>query len=442
MSHATLRADARACFDAALAAVDPRRVVARGLVATDQGLALRSVDGTILARHDGSVLLVSVGKAAVGMAHAVAVIAGAQVQQGVVLAPHGSVGSAPAGLVLRHGAHPTPDAAGAAATGEIFRMVGSARPRTLVLLALSGGASSLLVAPPAGVTLDDKRELARGLLAAGADIHAFNAVRKHCSRVKGGGLARAAAGSAGVWTLALSDVVGDDLATIGSGPAVADPTTFADAAGALERWLSPGEEHARIRAHLAAGRAGERAETVKPGDPVLARVHAVVVGGNHDACDAAARVAVDRGYAVRRLGEPMQGDAAVAGERIARVLLGEPHGRRVAVIAGGETSVRAVAGGTGGRSQHLALAAAPVLEGTSACLLAAGTDGFDGPTSAAGGCVDGASAARARAAGIDLDAALARTDSHRVLATLGDLVVTGPTGTNVADVVVALRDAC
>ena len=204
MSIAGLRADAGACFDAALAAVEPRHLVKRRLGAAAGAIALRDADGGTLARHDGPVLLVSVGKAAPGMADGVVTALGARISMGFVLAPHDVTGDAPPALLVRHGGHPTPDRAGASATEEILRAVVAARAPTLVILALSGGASALLVAPAAGLTLDDKHALARRFLAAGADIHAFNTVRKHCSRVKGGGLARAAANSAGVWTLALS----------------------------------------------------------------------------------------------------------------------------------------------------------------------------------------------------------------------------------------------
>jgi glycerate 2-kinase len=302
---------------------------------------------------------------------------------------------------------------------------------------LSGGASALLCAPADGLGLADKQAVTRALLDAGADIASFNTVRKHCSRVKGGGLARAAADAAGCWTLVLSDVVGDDLATIASGPTVGDPTTFADALAALARLgVTPPRA---VADRLRRGAAGEIAETPKPGDPVFARVHTRLAGGNGDAVAAMAAEAGRRGYAVVVQRELLTGDAADAGARLAAALLAAPGREPIAIVAGGETTVRARPGGVGGRSQHLALAAAAALAGTGAVLLAAGTDGVDGPTGAAGGCVDGETTARARAAGVDVADALAATDSHRALEATGDLVVTGPTGTNVADVVVALR---
>jgi len=299
---------------------------------------------------------------------------------------------------------------------------------------VSGGASALLVAPAPGVTLEDKTEVTRQLLAAGADITALNAVRKHCSLVKSGGLARAAARAAGLWTLVLSDVVGDDPATIGSGPTVADPTTLRDAEAVLDRWLGATAPY-RVRQHLARA----VSETVKPGDPVLARARTVVIGGNRDATEAAAGAAIERGYATETLA-PLTGDAAAAGRAIAARLRAAPTDRAVAIVAGGETTVRVQPGGRGGRAQHLALAAAVALAGVPAVVLAAGTDGVDGPTDAAGACVDGDTIARGGTP--EAERALRETDSHRYLTATGDLLVTGPTGTNVADVVVALRAAC
>jgi len=267
-------------------------------------------------------------------------------------------------------------------------------------------------------------------------------VRKHCSRVKGGGLARAAAHAAGLWALVLSDVPGDDLSTIASGPTVADATTYADAARVIGGYLRAADVPVAVREHVAHGGAGLVPETVKPGDAALARAVTVLVGGNGDARAAAASAAAARGYVVEHLDVPIAGDAAAAGRMLATRLLAAPAAARVAVVAGGEPTVRVVAGGRGGRAQQLALAAADVLAGSNAVLLAAGTDGVDGPTDAAGACVDGETVARASRCGLSVARALAATDSHPVLAATGDLVRTGPTGTNVADVVVALRAAC
>jgi glycerate-2-kinase len=436
------RADARASLAAALAAVEPGRRVAAGLGRNGGTLVLRAPDGTPLARHAGRVLVVGAGKAALAMARAAAAAAGEACAGGLVVVPQGGAGTGAGPIEVACAAHPVPDRNGVAATARLLDAVGAAGRDTLVLVVLSGGASALLVAPAPGLTLADKQAVTARLLAAGADIAALNTVRRHCSRVKGGGLARAAVDAAGLWALVLSDVVGDDPATIASGPTVADPTTFADAAAVLARHLRPDDVPPAVRAHLARGRAGEATETVKPGDPVLARALTRIVGGNRDAVAAAAEAARARGYATTVVDEPVTGDAAVAGAALAARLGALPRDRAVALVAGGETTVRVVAGGRGGRSQQLALAAALVLAGGPGVLLAAGTDGIDGPTDAAGACVDGTTVTRARVRGLDPAAALAATDSHPLLAATGDLVVTGATGTNVADVVVALRRAC
>lgn len=425
-----LRRDARACFAAALAAADPTRLVRSAL--TRAGWAAAS---------PGPVLLLGAGKAALAMARAATELVGDRLRGGVVIVPHGAGGTCP-GVDVLTGAHPVPDERGVAATARLLALAEGAGPTTVVLVVLSGGASALLVAPAPGITLADKQHLTQRLLAAGADVAALNTVRRHCSRVKGGGLARAAAGAKGLVALVLSDVVGDDLATIASGPTVPDPTTSADAAAVLGRFLAPDEVPPTVQAHVRRGCAGVVPDTLDPDDPLLARTRTFLVGSNRDAVDAAVAHAARLGFDVTRVPEPIVGDAAAAGRLLAERLGALPRDRAVALVAGGETTVRVVPGGRGGRSQHLALAAAAVLAGTPAVLLAAGTDGVDGPTDAAGACVDGETVARARAAGHDPVAALRATDSHPLLAATGDLVVIGPTGTNVADVVVALRVAC
>jgi len=434
---AELRAAARTCFDAALAAVEPGRLVASALRRRAAVLALEAPDA--VATHRGRVLLIAAGKAALAMASGADA---AHARDGVVVVPHAGVAAGPPGVAVLGAAHPVPDAAGAAATARVLADAARAGAETLVLVLLSGGASALLVAPAGDLTLEDKQAVNAVLLASGADIAALNTVRKHCSRVKGGGLARAASHAAGLWTLLLSDVVGDDPAVIASGPTVADPTTFADAQAVVERWLDPAAVPPRVRAHLEAGRQGGAGETVKPGDPALARGVVRVLAGNRTAVAAAAETARRLGYEPQIVTEPLRGDAAAAGARIVERLAAAPRDRPVAVVAGGETTVRVVPGGRGGRSQQLALAAAVALAGCPGAVLAAGTDGVDGPTDAAGACVDGTTLARAHARGLHALAALAATDSHPLLDAVGDLLRTGPTGTNVADLVVALRPAC
>jgi glycerate-2-kinase len=438
-SDPTLRTAARACFDAAIAAVDPVRLVSGALRRVGDSLHL-DVPSSGAYVHRGPVLLVAAGKAALAMAEGAC--AAANAATGVIVVPHGSTAAGPRGVDVRGAAHPVPDAAGIAATRRLLTAVHGAGQDVLVLVLLSGGASALLVAPAGDLTLADKQAVTAALLASGADIVALNTVRKHCSRVKGGGLLRAAGHAAAIWTLALSDVIGDDPATIASGPTVPDPTTFADALAVVDRWLDPPTVPPRVRAHLAAGRAGRVAETLKAGDPALRRAVTHVLAGNRTAVSAAAEAARKLGYEAYVPAEPLRGDAAEAGRTIVAHLASLPRHRPVAYVTGGETTVRVAPGGRGGRSQQLALAAAGALAGAPGALLAAGTDGMDGPTDAAGACVDGETVARARQRGFDPEAALAATDSHPVLAATGDLLRIGPTGTNVADLVVALRAAC
>ncbi len=442
---AALRADARGCLAAAMAAIDPARLTGAQLDWNDGTLVLRGQGSAQSVApcprpHGGPVLVVGAGKAALGMAAGVRSVLPRAT--GLVIVPYGTPGLAPADIEVRRASHPIPDAAGVEATQELLARVAGAGPETLVIVLLSGGASALLVAPADGITLEDKQGVTRALLAAGADIAALNAVRKHCSAVKGGGLARRAAAAAGCWTLLLSDVIGDDPAVIASGPTVGDPSTWAEVARILERWLDPDEVPDAVRQRIAAGMAGRLPETVKPGDPVLARVVVRIVGNNALAVAAAAEEARRRGYAVTVHPRAIVGDAAASGRELAAALRALPTDRPAALVAGGEPTVQVRPGGHGGRAQHLALAAAIALAGTPAVLLAAGTDGVDGPTAAAGACVDGETVWRARAAGHDPEAALRATNSSAPLAAAGDLLPGGPSGTNVADLVVGLRPAC
>ncbi len=437
-STSALRAAAHACFEAALAAVEPGHLVTTGL--GRDGDRLELCVGRPGAVHRGPVILVGAGKAAGAMARGAAAVA--QPRSGIVIVPHDHRGATPEGVEILHGAHPVPDAAGEAATARLVALAETAADDALVLVLLSGGGSSLLVSPAGGITLADKQAVTAALLASGADIAALNTVRRHCSEVKGGGLLRAARRARAVWTLVLSDVVDDDPSTIASGPTAADPTTYDDALHVLRRWLAPEDVPASVRTRLESGAAGALPETVKPGDRLLARTRLEVLADNRSAVAAAADAARRGGFEPRVLSDPLVGDAAAAGRFVAARMMEGPRGRAVAVIAGGETTVRVVPRGRGGRAQHLALAAAVALDGRDGVVLAAGTDGVDGPTDAAGACVDGGTVTRARACGLDASAALAATDSHPVLAAAGDLIRTGPTGTNVADLVVALRPAC
>jgi glycerate-2-kinase len=374
--------------------------------------------------------LLAVGKAASAMAEAARRVLGERLVGGLVTTKDGH-GRALPGLDLREASHPLPDARGlAAAESALERAAGGPRTRDLLVL-VSGGASALWPAPVRGVSLADKRAVTDALLRAGADILETNAVRKHLSRIKGGGLARAAAGRR-VATYLISDVAGDPPDAIGSGPTAPDPTTHRSALDALARHGLLDSIPAAARAHLEAGAQGRVPETPKPGDACFARVEHRVVATLDDALVAAGRAARERGLASVALGRALDGEAELVARALASRAL---EGAAALFVAGGEPTVRVRGHGRGGRMQHAALAFALAIEGQAEVIaLFAGTDGSDGPTPAAGAIVDGSTAARARALGFDPAAHLARADSFPLLEATGDLLVSGPTDTNVGDV--------
>jgi hydroxypyruvate reductase len=420
----TLRESARSIFDAALAAGDVRPLVSRALA--DIALPDR-----------GRVLVVGAGKASGAMAAAVEAAWGARVTEGLVAVKDGYL--APTRRVrLVEAGHPIPDERGAQAAREIRALVESAVGDDLVLVLVSGGGSALTPAPAPPITLADKQAMTRLLLAAGATINQLNAVRKHCSLLKGGQLARAAA-PARVEALLLSDVVGDPLDVIASGPTTPDVSTFAEALEILDGFGLRDRAPRAVVERLEQGARGAIPETPKPGDPLFTRVRNTVIGNNTLVVDAAASRARGLGLAPHVLTRALEGEAREAAGRfvgLARLIQAGrgPVQAPACVIAGGETTVTVRGRGKGGRCQEFALAAALAMEEMKgAVILAAGTDGTDGPTEAAGAVSDGASAARARTQGLDPAARLADNDSNPVFDRLGDLVVTGPTNTNLLD---------
>ena len=434
-----LRRAAASILSAGLRAADPAALVRGHLSAGPRGV---HAAGTLY-KVQGRCVLVAAGKAASPMAAAAERALGARLDEALAVDTAETV---PLRRTrLRLAGHPVPDARGLAAASEVEALAGSLGPGDLLVVLLSGGASALLPAPVEGVTLADKAELTRQLLRAGATIGEINTVRKHLSRLKGGGLARAAAG-ARVVCLVLSDVVGDDLATIASGPTVPDPTTYADALDVLRRRGLLDAAPAAVRANLEAGARGERLETPKPGDAVFARVRTRIVGSNRLSVAAAAAQARRLGLRPVVLTTRLEGEAREVARALVAVLRecvesGQPARTPVCLLAGGETTVTVRGGGQGGRNQELALAAAPALAGfqVPAVVATLATDGIDGVGGAAGGVVDDQSVARAAALGLaPVEAFLAENDSRAFLAPLGDLVVTGPTGTNVVDLTALL----
>jgi hydroxypyruvate reductase len=428
------RQAAAAIWRAALAAGDVAPLVRRHLRLDGDTLCAGS--RRLDLGRGGRVLVLGAGKAGAAMAAAVEAVLGARVGAGLVVVKDGYRVPTARVEVVEAG-HPVPDARGLAASARLLALAESATADDLVLFLVSGGASALTPAPVPPITLAEKQTLTRLLLAAGATINELNAVRKHLSRFKGGLLARAAA-PAPVVTLALSDVVGDPLDVIGSGPTAPDSTTFADALAVLERRGVLDRAPGSIVERLRAGARGEVPETPKPGDEVFARVTSAVVGNNALVVEAAAAEAARLGYRPHVLTRALQGEAReVARDLVARArTLGPP----AALIAGGETTVTVRGEGRGGRCQEFALAAALALEaGDDLVVLAAGTDGTDGPTDAAGGLVDAATVGRGRAAGLDPAGALADNDAHTFLTAAGACVVSGPTNTNLLDLYLVLR---
>jgi glycerate 2-kinase len=419
---------------AALAAVEPGRAVRRAL-RVESG-ALVAGDRRYPPGDVRRVLVVGAGKASAPMAAAIEELV--DVAEGVVVVRYGHH-VATRRVRIAEAGHPIPDQAGVDAARAIAALVSSADERDLVVCLVSGGGSALLTLPAEGVTLADMQATTDALLRSGATINEINTLRKHLEALKGGGLARLAA-PAPVLTLALSDVVGDALDAIASGPTVPDSTTWGDAAAVLDRYRLWEEVPGAVAERVRAGVAGRLPETPKASDPLFERTRALVVGGGSDACRAAAAEAERLGLRSLVLSTFVEGEAREVGRLLAGVLRevhasGSPAPRPCCIVAGGETTVTVRGRGRGGRNQELALAAAQALDGLPRVLLASlGTDGSDGPTDAAGAWVDGTTVERARGLGLDVGRHLAENDVYPLLERLGCLVRTGPTYTNVNDV--------
>jgi len=384
-----------------------------------------------------AVYVLGAGKAAAKMASAVEELLRDHISSGIVIVKYGH--KQPLSLVdIVEAGHPLPDEAGVAGTTRIIDLLRRATEKDLVIFLLSGGGSALLPCPVAQITLEDKIRTTQILLDCGATIHELNAVRKHISKIKGGRLARLAY-PATLVSLILSDVVGDSLDVIASGPAVPDSSSFADCLRVVERYELKEKIPPRVRAFLEAGARGDVEETPKVGDPIFQHVRNVIVGNNRMALEAARLRAKGLGYNTLALSSCMEGESKVVAAAHAAIAMeiittGNPVGRPACVLSGGETTVTVRGKGLGGRNQEFALAAAAAIDGAEGVvILSAGTDGTDGPTDAAGGVVDGTTLQRGRDKGLDAADFLRRNDSHTFLSAVGDLLVTGPTFTNVMD---------
>ncbi len=428
---------------AALAAVDPAIAVSRALRRTGDILHAgeRRYD---LADYE-RVLVLGAGKAGAPMAQAVEDILSDRIAAGCVVVKYGH-DALTHHIRLLQAAHPTPDQAGLDAGLEILRLAGQAGARDLVICLLSGGGSALLECLPPGLTLPDLQTTTELLLASGAAIPEINTLRKHLSLVKGGQLARAIAPAA-LLTLVLSDVVGSPLDVIASGPTVADATTWADAWAVVERYDLIARLPSAVSTRLQSGLQGALADTPKLGDPAFARTQTLIVADNAIAAEAARVEAARLGRHSLVLTTFLEGEAReVAKMAVAIAREVQTHQRPVAppacLILGGETTVTLGPNpGRGGRNQELALAAALALEGQpGVTLIALATDGNDGPTDAAGGIVDSETVARGAARGLDARVHLRDHDAYPFLEAADALLRTGPTRTNVNDLLILLVD--
>jgi glycerate 2-kinase len=420
---------------AAMAAADPAVAVGRYLRRDGDTLVIG--EQQYLLNDVQQIYLLSVGKAAEAMARAVAALLGDRLAAGIVVLKEGPVAPLERCTVLVSG-HPLPDERSVEAGQQVAALLDRAGADDLVLVLISGGGSALLCLPAPGLALADLQSLTGSLLASGAPINAINCLRKHLDLVKGGGLARMAA-PARIATLILSDVVGSPLDVIASGPTVPDPTSYADAWAIVQQYGLAEQLPDAVRKRLEAGLLGQIADTPKPGDELFAGVQNLLVGSNQQAAAAAVAAARAEGFNAMLLTSYLQGEARVVGgvlAAIAREIMqsGNPLPRPACIVLGGETTVTLRGTGVGGRNQELALAAIAELAGLpNVAVIGLATDGGDGPTDAAGAVATGESLQRALALGRDPAAALANNDAYPFFAALGDLLLPGPSGTNVND---------
>jgi len=443
-----LRGDAASIFEAGLDRADPLLLMEECLSMDGSRLLVKSggiEEGYDLERY-ARILLVGYGKASARMALGVEALLGDRISEGLVVTKTGH-GEALARARLFESAHPVPEASSVEAARLLLELAEGADEDTLVLNCVSGGGSALLCAPAFGLSLEDKREASALLLASGAPIASINCVRKHLSLVKGGGLALALHPAVSV-NLILSDVMGDDLSAIASGPTVPDATTWGQALAILYDYHIYDKLSSGLRSVFEAGAAGDLPETPKPGDPAFDGCDNILVGTNYLSLVAAKERAESLGYSSLILTSRLEGEA----RELAKVFVGvaadiRAHGLPLrapaCVLAGGESTVTLRGAGKGGRNQEMALAflgaaSEAGLELGGLCFLSGASDGNDGPTEAAGGFADATALRACRVAGLDLKGSLADNDSYRFLEKVGALLVTGATNTNVCDIQVLL----
>jgi glycerate-2-kinase len=440
-----MRAELIDIYQSALKAADPYRAVMNHLFVSGDILSAAGVEYDL--KGFRRIIVIGAGKGTAPMAQAVEEILNDRINEGIVIVKYGHTRPLHK-IVLREAAHPLPDEAGLRATAEIRGMLKKEGEETLVLCLLSGGASSLLVAPADGITLDDKRVITDLLLSAGADIHELNSVRKHVSAIKGGRLAETAY-PATIITMVLSDVIGDKLDVIASGPTVPDSTSFRDALHVIHRYSLEGKIPSSVFSLLHLGVAGVIPDTPKSGVVFFQKVRNIIVGSIRQSVEAARVRAAELGFESQLLTSELQGEAREAARFLAQTALSTRDsmkaGERRCLLSGGETTITVRGTGKGGRNQELALSFALEIAGRDGLsLLSAGTDGTDGPTDSAGAVVDGTTAPKARELGMNPMEYLANNDSYTFFQKFDELtggkahLMTGPTGTNVMDLQIML----
>jgi hydroxypyruvate reductase len=435
MDIAKLRHDAGTILQAGLEAADPVRAIRQTV--TLEGDSLSVADQVYDLTPHKNIFVVGAGKASAAMAQALEEILGERIRTGRINVKYDH--TLPLNFIqLKEAGHPVPDEAGYQGTQEIIQLLRGRSENDLVFCLLSGGGSALLPSPASCLNLADKQVLTQKLLGCGATIHEINALRKHVSGIKGGKLAQLTY-PATLITLILSDVVGDDLESIASGPTVPDHSTFADCLRILEKYTLLDEIPKRVADFMRCGAAGDMPETPKGDDPAFKKTQNVIVASNIQALEAARSQAEALGYNCLLLSSMVEGEtkevakvhAAVAREIRAS---GNPLVAPACVISGGETTVKIRGQGKGGRNQEFVLAAAIEIAGMeNTVVLSAGTDGTDGPTDAAGAVADGDTIARSEELGLNAESYLQDNDSYHFFEALDDLLITGPTLTNVMD---------
>jgi glycerate 2-kinase len=430
------RAYALKSLEAAINAVDPQEIIKRELSLKNNVLKVNGYSFDL--RKMKNVYVVGGGKAGGLMAEALEQVLGSRIAAGVVNVPRGSPHKTSI-TKLHEASHPVPDASGVEGTRHMLALVERAKKDDLIICLISGGGSSLMPLPRGEVSIEDKRKVTDVLLKCGATINEINTVRKHISYFKGGWLAKRAY-PATILNLVLSDVLGDPLDFIASGPTVPDSTTFADAVGVLKKYQLWNTVPASVKKVLSDGERGVIPETPKAGDKAFKKVYNVVIGNCRSASLAAYNILKSDGLNTLLLTSLLEGEARQVGNLLTSIgreifASGNPVEKPAAIVAGGETTVSVVGKGKGGRNQEIALAAAlklKVLDGVVVASLS--TDGVDGPTDAAGAIADGKTLMRADKTGLNAEEFLAVNDSYNFFAKLEDLIFTGPTGTNVNDV--------